>query len=33
MSMVGVRPKLFANQHDYHVMKERKVQGAYEHDK
>ena len=33
MSMVGIRPKQFVDQHDYHKMKQSKVQGIYDHDK
>ena len=33
MSMVGIRPKQFVDQNDYHVMKQSKVQGAYDHDR
>ena len=33
MSMVGIRPKQFVDQHDYLVMKQSKVQGAYSHDR
>ena len=32
-STVGIRPKQFVDQHDYHVMKQSKVQGAYDHDR
>ena len=31
--MVGIGPKQIADQHDYHIMKQSKVQGAYGHDR
>ena len=33
ISMIGVRPKPFVKEHNYHVMKQSKVQGAYDHDR
>ena len=29
--MVGIRPKQFVDQHDYHVMKEGNIQDTYDH--
>ena len=31
--MVGIRPKQFVNHHNYHVMKESKVQSPYDDDR
>ena len=31
--MVGIRPKQIVDQHDYHVMKQGKVQDTYDHDR
>ena len=31
--MVGIRPKQFVDQHDYHVVKKGKVQDTYDHDR
>ena len=31
MNMVGIRPKQFVDQHDYHIMKQSKGQGIYDH--
>ena len=33
MSMAGIRPKQFVDQHDYHVMKQGTVQDTYDHDR
>ena len=33
LSMVGIRPKPFVNQHNYHVMKQSKVHGTYDHNR
>ena len=32
MSMVGLRTKQFVDQHDYHVMKQGKVQDMHDND-
>ena len=33
MSMVGIKPKPFVNEHNYHGMKQNKIQGACNHDR
>ena len=33
VSMVGIWPKQYVDQHDYHVMKQSKVKGTYDHDR
>ena len=32
-NMLGIRPKPFVNQHDYHVMKQSEIQGPYDQDR